>query len=399
MKLFRPNVATAVRALQAIFTEGQYADKAVEAALKSSPKLGARDRAFIAETIYEVVRRYRFLYEILGHEPRHPREWWALTGIWLRISTNAPLPEWEEFQALSQIAIHDLFRSDLPRAIRESVPDWLDERGAAELGERWPDLLHQLNQPAAFVIRANTLKITRSDLAKQIAAAGIGTRSTGEAGLVLDKRINLFQSEWFQSGLFEVQDASSQEVAPFLAPEPGMRVVDACAGGGGKTLHLAALMENKGSIIALDPEDWKLEELKRRARRAGAHQIQTRPITDRKVIKRLYGTADRLLLDVPCSGLGVLRRNPDTKWKLSPALLAAMQEQQQSILSGYARIVKPGGRLVYATCSILESENGAQVRRFLEADDAFELADERSILPDDQGFDGFYMAALTRKGA
>lgn len=196
-----------------------------------------------------------------------------------------------------------------------------------------------------------------------------------------------------------MQDYSSQLVAPLLAPQPGMRVVDACAGGGGKTLHLASLMENKGSIIALDTQAWKLDELRLRARRAGATNIETRAIESRKTIKRLYGSADRLLLDVPCSGIGILRRNPDAKWKLQPEQIDKLRATQQEILQAYAPITKPGGRMVYATCSILPSENQDQVEKFLnsEAGKSFKLLEERRILPQDDGFDGFYMALLSRE--
>jgi 16S rRNA (cytosine967-C5)-methyltransferase len=217
--------------------------------------------------------------------------------------------------------------------------------------------------------------------------------------LVLDRRQNVFQTQAFKKGWFEVQDYSSQLVAPALAPEPGQRVVDACAGGGGKTLHLAALMENRGQLIALDTLAWKLDELRLRARRAGATNIETRAIESRKTIKRLYDSADRLLLDVPCSGLGVLRRNPDSKWKLTPEAVDQLRATQQDILRHYSPIVKAGGRLVYATCSILPSENTRQVEQFLgsEAGQAFRLVSEQKILPQDEGFDGFYIAVLERR--
>ena len=184
-----------------------------------------------------------------------------------------------------------------------------------------------------------------------------------------------------------------------LEVEPGMRVVDACAGGGGKSLHLAALMQNKGQLISLDTLAWKLDELKVRARRAGVSNIETRPIENNKVIKRMYGTADRLLLDVPCSGLGVLRRNPDSKWKLTEAQLTQLLETQQTILQSYSPMVKSGGKMVYATCSILPSENRSQVDHFLasEAGKGWELVKDRSILPQEEGFDGFYMALLSKK--
>jgi 16S rRNA (cytosine967-C5)-methyltransferase len=176
-----------------------------------------------------------------------------------------------------------------------------------------------------------------------------------------------------------------------------MRVIDACAGGGGKTLHLAALTQNKGKIVAMDTEGWKLEELMKRAKRAGASNIETRVIDSAKVIKRLEGTADRLLLDVPCSGLGVIRRNPDAKWKLSLEFVEKVKTLQQKILTEYSTMVKPGGKMVYSTCSLLPSENEKQVEQFLEGNGkTFTLITSKTILPS-QGFDGFFMALLQRQ--
>jgi 16S rRNA (cytosine967-C5)-methyltransferase len=172
--------------------------------------------------------------------------------------------------------------------------------------------------------------------------------------------------------------------------------VDACAGAGGKTLHLSALMKNKGRILAMDSEGWKLDELKKRARRSGAANIETRTIDSSKAIKRLDKSADRLLLDVPCSGLGVLKRNPDAKWKLSPEFIDRVRNTQQTIISDYSKIVKPGGMMVYSTCSLLPSENEDQVKTFLSSEkNEFELIEEKKIMPS-EGFDGFYMARLKR---
>lgn len=186
-------------------------------------------------------------------------------------------------------------------------------------------------------------------------------------------------------------------IAPFLQTEPGMRVIDACAGSGGKTLHLAAISQGKGSIIALDTEEWKLKNLKQRARRDGVFNVETRVIDSTKVIKRLYNSADRVLLDVPCSGLGVLKRNPDTKWGDTPSTLSKLYELQANILENYSRMVKVGGKLVYSTCSIMPVENEIQIKVFLKKHkDEFELEDQHTVLPSKTGFDGFYMARLIR---
>ena len=396
----RPLLVRAVaQALQTIFQENRYADKVIEQTLKQNPKAGSHDRAFIAETTYEVVRYYRLYCHFLGKTPTAEAEWWQLVGIHFLLK-NVSLPDWVEFKQLRDLTtFKKLSNLDLPRALRESIPDWLDELGSAELPDRWDDTLHQLNQPAQVVLRTNRLRTDRKALQAALLSEGIDTKPVGSGeALVLTRRQNVFRTQAFRDGWFEVQDFSSQLVAPLLAPEPGMRVVDACAGGGGKTLHLAALLQNRGSIIALDTFGWKLDELRTRARRAGASNIETRPIENRKTIKRLYGSADRLLLDVPCSGLGILRRNPDAKWKLALQQIEQLRATQQEILQAYSPITKPGGRMVYATCSILPSENERQVETFLAspAGRDFRLMEQRSILPQDEGFDGFFIALLER---
>lgn len=396
-------VRAVVEALHAIFCENRHADKVIEFVLRNNRKAGSRDRAFIAENTYEIVRYYRLYTELLGRIPENHWDFWQLCGIHFALATKSPLPNLLEFKNLDYqkiIAQYDQLSSKT--AIRESIPDWLDALGQEELPQVWNETLTQLNKPAQVVLRANRLKTDREALKKALAADNIETNAAGaEDALVLTRRQNVFQATAFRDGWFEVQDFSSQLVAPLLAPAPGMRVVDACAGSGGKTLHLAALMQNKGNIIALDTYAWKLDALRQRARRAGAFNIEVRTIENTKTIKRLYGSADRLLLDVPCSGLGVLRRNPDTKWKLTLAQIEQLRHTQQELLRSYSPILKPGGRMVYATCSILPSENQEQVAAFLksEAGRDFTLIQEKRILPQDEGFDGFYMALLQRSKA
>ncbi len=404
MKLHRPLVNAVAEALAEIFKQGKYADKVIERLLKSNPRWGSRDRSFIAENVYEMVRWWRLFLEIGNLEIGNSHEltekdFVRLLGVNL-ILKNEKLPDWEEFEGLSADEIFQQKKQlESERRVIQSIPDWLDEAAEAELGSAWDAEIRALNEPAAVVIRANSLKTNPADLKNQLAQAGWETTETplSPVALVLKKRGNIFQNPLFKKGFFEVQDAGSQCIAPFLRAEPGMRVIDACAGAGGKTLHLAAMMENKGSIIALDTEAWKLEELKRRARRNGVHIVQARPIESSKTIKRLHNSADRLLLDVPCSGLGVLRRNPDAKWKLSAEFLENVKITQASILENYSKMVKVGGQLVYATCSILPSENERQVEKFLASHPDFKLLEERKISPAQDGFDGFFMALLERK--
>ena len=311
------------------------------------------------------------------------------------------LPEWDEFARLQPEKIKSKYESITDPGLLESIPDWLQTLGSKELGEKWEAEIHALNEEAEVVLRVNTLKTTRERLKNLLQADGIGTylvKGYPDA-LVLDARQNVFRHPSFKEGLFEVQDASSQLVAAALQVEPGMRVIDACAGAGGKSLHLAALMGNKGKVISMDVEEWKLQQAKLRARRNGVSIFEPKVIEGSKTIKRLKESADRVLLDVPCSGIGVLRRNPDTKWKLSPESIQKVQETQQEILQSYPSMLKKGGQLVYATCSILPSENEEQVRKFFasEAGKDFELLEDRKVLAQESGFDGFYIARLLKK--
>jgi 16S rRNA (cytosine967-C5)-methyltransferase len=394
-------------ALRSIFIENKYADKVIESTLRQNPKAGSSDRAFIAESTYEIVRYYRLYSEILGRNPHTEQDFWEMCGIHLvvqglrRDGRPGLIPNIEALRPIkTPNLLEKIENCRQQRAVWESIPDWLDTLGAAELGAQWPATLHALNEPARVVLRTNTLQVDRTRLQALLAEEGVATQPEGNSdALVLERRQNVFSTKAFKNGLFEVQDYSSQQVSALLAPEPGMRVIDACAGGGGKSLHLAALMHNRGQLIAMDTLQWKLDALRLRARRARATNIETRVIDSRKVIKRLYESADRLLLDVPCSGLGVLRRNPDSKWKLQPEFVAELRRTQQDILEHYSQMLRPGGRMVYATCSILPSENRQQVDHFLnlEAGRDFTLLLDKSILPQEEGFDGFYMALLERK--
>jgi 16S rRNA (cytosine967-C5)-methyltransferase len=395
VKLYRNLTEAVVDGLRQIFIDNKYADKVIEKILKQNPKWGARDRRFIAETTYDVVRWYRLFQHATN---AGPGDFWKLVGAWV-LWKNEELPAWPEFYGLGERNFTAAMKRIQDVAVRESVPDWMFQTGESELGRRWVFELHSLNEPARVVLRANTLKVSRGKLQHHLEQEEHIATEAPEAfpdALLLEERQNIFTRPAFRDGLFEVQDAGSQLIAPFLKVEPGMRVVDACAGGGGKTLHLAALMQNKGRIISMDTEAWKLEELKKRARRAGAGNIETRVIDSTKVIKRMEKSADRLLLDVPCSGLGVLRRNPDAKWKLSPESLEKVRDTQQEILRTYSNILRPGGVLVYATCSVLPSENEKQVQSFLKTNPNFELEAEHHQWPS-EGFDGFYMARLKRK--
>ncbi len=398
-RLHRTLVFAVIDALHLIFNEEEYADKVVQKTLKRDKRWGVRDRKFIAETLYEMVRHKRLYNEIAGTKNHYSLDnLWKNFTVWA-ILKGYKLPDWDQFKGVPARRIKGKFDElQNNRKFRESVPDWLDELGEKELGDEWEKELRELNQKAKVILRVNTLKTNKKLLQKILLSEDIQTEflKNQPDALLLTERKNVFVTDAFKRGLFEVQDASSQLVAPFLDVKPGMRVVDTCAGAGGKTLHLASLMENKGQIIALDIYESKLKELKRRARRDGVHNVDIRPIESSKTIKKLKNSADRVLIDAPCSGLGVLKRNPDSKWKLQPEFIEKIKKTQAEILDNYSKIVKNGGKMVYATCSILPSENEEQIGKFLKNHPEFKLVNEQKVSPAKTGFDGFYMALLEK---
>ncbi len=390
-------------ALKDIFEKNEYADKAIEKVMKANKYWDVKERGFVSDVTYDMVRNWRLLFVSSGMEAGaklSDRNLWMIFGTYL-VFDGYGLPESNYFKGLNEKKIiSQLEKFHKIRKIRESIPDWLDEIGEKEIGKEWDKVIRALNQRPTTVLRANSLKTNPKELQTTLEEEGI-TESTliswSPDAVELKFQRNVFRTEAFHKGLFEVQDASSQMVSEFLNVQPGMRVVDACAGAGGKTLHLASLMKNKGRIIALDVKARKLEELKKRAARADVRIVEIRPIDSSKVIKRLKDTADRLLLDVPCSGLGVLRRNPDSKWKLTLTEIERVKVLQKEILTNFSDITKVGGKMVYATCSILPSEGEDQIKSFLETvGDKWNLLGEKRYSPEMYHADGFYMALLER---
>lgn len=388
-----------LESLNNIFNEARFADKVVEYHLKQAKRFGSRDRKLYAEAVYEIVRWWRKIYEASG-------------GDWNDTLDTIPADEFEQIVA-NWLSLKEMsFKKTLipaadeefierwqtekrSRASRESIPDWLDKKGLAELGGEWETCLSQLNREAPVYLRTNTLVGNLKDLRKDLLEEGFETDVVSEVALQMRARGPVFRTKAFTEGRFEMQDLHSQKVAELLNPQPGARVIDGCAGAGGKTLHMAALMKNRGQIIALDVHEPKLVELKRRARRAKISIVETRLIESTKVVKRLHDSADFVLLDVPCTGSGVLKRNPDSKWKLNEKECENLLAIQADILERYSRMVKPGGELVYSTCSIFPSENQNQVQKFLKAHSEFTLVKELA-LPPTPG-DGFFAAKFSKK--
>ncbi len=400
MELIHRNLLIGIHdALQETFFEDRkYADKVIERLLKGHKQWGSEDRKVVAQIFYDIIRWKKRIEYYMGEgvKPANIYKMILTYCLW----TKTHYKKFEEFDGIKNAEIlNKLKKNNVPtKAIEHSIPEWLAETLEKELGAGWEREMVALNEQAPTILRVNTLKTTAKELVSDLKDEGVESfqiKNYPDA-VQLEQKKNVFITSAFKDGLFEVQDASSQKIGELLDVSEGMRVVDVCAGAGGKTLHLAALMKNKGQIIALDIYEWKLAELKRRAKRAGAHNIETRHIDDNKVIKRLHEKADRLLIDSPCSGLGVLKRNPDSKWKIDQEFIDRIRKEQEKILQDYAKILKKGGKMVYATCSILPSENNEQVATFLKNNEGYTLIKEEKVMPS-SGFDGFYMALIERK--
>lgn len=402
IKLHRVLVAAVIQGLHEVLIEKKQADTTVEVILNSNKSWGARDRHFIADNIYHIIRYKRYYEYCAATDATSKEALWQMAGVKLGLE-GAELNRVQEFSPINlDTAKERAEEANKIRKVRESIPDWLDTLGEKELGSVWDDELHALNEKATFSIRVNTLKTNKRVVQSLLEHEGIEYSEVDFAAdaLVIHSKKNFRNFPAYKNGLFEVQDVSSQLVAPMLQVQPGMLVIDGCAGAGGKTLHIAALMQNKGEILAVDVNEKKLEQLPVRASRAGINIIE--PFAAEQLTlgtqTKLRNAVDRILLDVPCSGLGVVRRKPDAKWSLSLQFIKELVQRQAEILDKYAPMLKPEGILVYSTCSILPMENEKQVQAFLERQNVvFELLEEKRVSPAQTGFDGFYMAKLKRK--
>jgi 16S rRNA (cytosine967-C5)-methyltransferase len=356
----------------------------------------------VAERVYALLRRQRTVDALLDRTGAQLAQRSATEQDLLRLSTSRVLHgesaervartsglHPDESRLLEALPAAAAALQALPRpqrfALEASLPDFLAARFLRQFGDRAEAEAAAMNERAPLTARVNGLKVTREDLRERLRAEGVEARETplSPLGLFLDTRLNAFSLPSFRDGLFELQDEGSQLLG-LLVDAPPTRVVDACAGAGGKTLQLAAQMHNRGELFALDVDARRLEELKRRARRAGVHnvRIRTLPASGPDVapaLADLVDRADRVLVDAPCSGTGAFRRKPDARYRLTEAMLAQHVERQRLLLAQFAPLVRPGGRLVYGTCSLLEEENEAVVAWFLERHPAF-----RTVPPADR---------------
>lgn len=396
------------------------ADAVLSHYFRNHREVGARDRAVIAETAYAVLRRKRTLARLCGDRVTPQRlVLAALTRIagYSRRQLEAALDA-EEVEWLA--ALREQGQADSPLSLAEQAdfPDWLAERLLALMNEdEMLKLARGLNQPAPLDLRINPLKTSREAVLKQFESEGIEAEACPYAplGIRLKKKPSLAKHPLFLDGSIEVQDEGSQLLGHLLQPKRGEMVMDFCAGAGGKTLLLGALMRSSGRLYAFDVSDKRLVKLKPRLARSGLSNVHPGVIANENdtKIKRLAGKFDRVLVDAPCSGLGTLRRNPDLKWRQTAGAVAELNAKQAAILASAARLVKTGGRLVYATCSILPEENQGIVDAFLAAHPEFvrksaadvlaqqgvglDTGDDLRVLPHLHGTDGFYAAVLERR--
>ncbi|NML61335.1 RsmB/NOP family class I SAM-dependent RNA methyltransferase [Massilia sp. RP-1-19] len=415
MRLPPAILANTEEVLREILRFSAPADTTLSRYFKDHPRLGGRERGAIAEGVYAVLRNKSFFTDFAGSGNGMRRL--AILGLAEAVGADSlgGLSD-EETEFLARIK--EIDRTLMPAQKRANLPDWLYEKFVAQYGEEETvTLAEALNQPAPLDLRVNSIKATRDDVMNELALAPITAEPMPFAplGLRVHKKPSLQNLPLFKSGAIEVQDEGSQVLAQIVGAKRGEMVVDFCAGAGGKTLALGALMRNTGRLYAFDVSEKRLAKLKPRLARSGlsnVHPVQIAHERDVK-IKRLAGKVDRVLVDAPCSGLGTLRRNPDVKWRQKPEAVTEMHDKQIAILDGAARLLKGGGRLVYATCSLLDEENNQVVEQFLAAHDDFELVpmskvlaeqkidlemgDYLKLLPHKHQTDGFFAAVLERK--
>jgi 16S rRNA (cytosine967-C5)-methyltransferase len=410
------------------------ADKLIDNYFKARRFIGSKDRAAIGELVYWVLRHKAALQWWLIDRLKgnlHARGM-VLTALMLRKEYTMPelagltqdsqysLPSLTDPERLrcDQLYKEAIDHPDMPDHVRLNYPQWLDVKLHESFGPEFEQEVAALNEQAHTDLRVNTLKTTREKLLTNLQAEGFDVSPTAVSpiGIRLAKRAPIFTSQYFKAGHFEVQDEGSQLVAHIVGAKAGMKVIDFCAGAGGKTLAMAASMNNKGRILAWDNSEKRLKQIKERIKRAGVDNVQVHTIEGEndQFIKRHKLSADRVLVDAPCSGSGTWRRNPDLKWRFTPTDLQEVLVIQSAILESAARLVKPGGYLIYATCSLLKDENERQVEKFLTNINNFrvvslaeiwdktrpskgpEMSPFLRVTPHKDGVDGFFAAVLER---
>ncbi|WP_296596167.1 RsmB/NOP family class I SAM-dependent RNA methyltransferase [Phenylobacterium sp.] len=398
------------------------ADAVVSAWFRARRGLRDADRGEISDLVYAVLRAHARLgwwlakYERAATPRNRLLAWLALGRVRTREQIQGAFALTEaERRLLGSLQGGSLDHPDMPEAVRAECPDWAAEPLRQRFGDDFPREMAAMLAPPPLDLRVNPLRATREAVLAELRARGLSAEACGTApfGVRVAERPSLARLPMLKTGEAEIQDEGSQLVAMLVDAKAGDRVVDFCAGAGGKTMAIAAQMANKGMVIACDVAEGRLKRAAERFRGAGLHNIQTRLLSSErdKWVKRHKGGFDRVLVDAPCSGTGTWRRNPDARWRAQDTGLEALTALQASILDSAARLVKPGGRLVYATCSLLPQENEAQLEAFLAAHPEFAVVPLReaapqitasahpehlSLTPARHGTDGFFAAVMVR---
>ena len=416
MSAHTPPFDAAVQALRSVLPLTAPADAQLSRFFRENPSLGQQERAFIAELVFGVLRHLRSLEAACGKPVPSllAIAWLARIRGWTRRQFE-PLLRAPELEQVADIKALDL--AGQPLAVQWDLPDWLAEKLITRYGEAdTARLARALQQPAPLDLRVNTLRTDRDSVLATLHAQGLEAKPTpySPTGIRLAGKPAIQHNDLFTSGLIEVQDEGSQLLGWLVAPRRGEMVADFCAGSGGKTLALGAMMHSTGRIYAFDVAEKRLARLKPRLKRSGLSNVTPQWIASENDtrIKRLAGKLDRVLVDAPCSGLGTLRRNPDLKVRQNPQSVTELTGMQQRILASASRLVKPGGRLVYATCSLLTEENEQIVEHFLAGHPDFRVEPASAVLaaqqipldtgpwlalnPAGHGTDGFFAAVLQR---
>jgi len=415
MRLTLYQVDMAIAALRAVQRLEGPADGVLRNFFRENHNLGVNDRAFIADTVFGILRHFFSLKYITSTTT--PRSLFLAYLVKFRgINLRELTPFISEAEIKRLVKIKSVRLDSLPSAIRSELPEWLVEKIQAKMPDA--DILTlglSFQQPASLDLRVNTLISNRNDVLKKLSKDGIDAKETpySPVGIRLVRKLTIQNHDMFIAGEIEIQDEGSQLLGYLLQPKRGEIVVDFCAGAGGKALMMGAMMSSKGRIYAFDVSEKKLNNLKPRLKRSGLSNLFPRWISNENDVrvKRLTGKVDRVLVDAPCSGLGTLRRNPDLKLRQTLQNLEKTKCCQEAILSSSAKLLKPGGRLVYATCSFLPEENQEIIENFLATHTRFtllnctELFMQQNIplntgiflqlLPGEHNTDSFFAAALT----
>lgn len=380
--------------LREIMLDGKHAEFIVKK-YNSAPNKGSKDRKFLAEAVFTIVKNFRY-YEYLANFCEEELKFKMIINVYFHLNSISP-PQGNDWPLLDL----NVFESKLSEvasypSVVFSMPEWLDNIGEQMLPNSWQKIREVSVQQAPVFIRINNLRADIKKVRNHLEKEGISFEVINEVCLKLNQRINLNTDKAYDAGWFEIQDEGSQMIGAFANPAADQFIIDACAGAGGKSLHMAALMENEGNILSLDVNEKALVQLKIRAERAGATIISVSDYNDAEKLKSLNDSANLVLCDVPCSATGVMRREIDQKWKFTGEKLENLLLIQQEILQNASLWVKKGGYLVYATCSVLPTENEIQIDSFLKRNPNFALIGSKQLLPESNGHDGFYMCKMQK---